>query len=294
MCRARAPHSLIMTTSETPLADADLHVQKDGQLNLYDLFIGLLTVLSLSVMALQLILKKDAPAQDVLFILDNLFCAIFLADFTGRLIRAKPKRKYLFWQGIVDLLGSIPAVPALRFFRIFRLFRVARLLRIGGPKRVLHEFVERRAQSVLYITITLALILLGVGSMLVLFFETESPDANIQDGRDAIWWSIVTITTVGYGDRYPVTDGGRIVGMLTMMFGIGIFGVITSFMANAFMSPTKREKAAQEQAAAEEDARELAAQTAALQVRDEVAVLHAEISELRALLKEQGIRNNSE
>lgn len=284
-----------MTTSEMTPTPTDLTAQAEPeQLNLYDLFIGLLTVISLSVMALQLILAKDAPAQQVLFILDNLFCLIFLADFFGRLIRAKPKRKYLFWQGIIDFLGSIPAVPALRFFRIFRLFRVARILRIGGPKRVLNEFVERRAQSVLYITITLAIILLGVGSMLVLFFEEKNPDANIKNGRDAIWWSIVTITTVGYGDRYPVTDGGRLVGMFTMMFGIGIFGVITSFMANTFMSPTKKEKAAAEKAAALEHDREVAAQVASLQIRDEVAVLHAEIAELRAMLKENGSIPDSE
>ncbi len=201
-----------MTTSEKPTSsqvEAAAPAAPE-ELNLYDLFIGLLTVLSLTTMALQIVLPKEAPSQQVLFIIDNLFCLIFLADFFGRLIRAKPKRKYFFWQGVTDLLGSIPAIPALRFFRIFRLFRVIRLLRVGGPKRILHEFVERRAQSVLYITITLAIILLAIGSIFVLFFEEKSPDANIKSGRDAIWWSIVTITTVGYGDRYPVTDGGRL------------------------------------------------------------------------------------
>lgn len=283
-----------MTTSQETKIEAEAAAVAKAQLNLYDLFIGLLTVLSLTVMALQLLLPKGTPAQEVLFIIDNLFCIIFLADFFGRLFRASPKRKYFFWQGITDLLGSIPAVPALRFFRIFRLFRVIRLLRIGGPKRILHEFVERRAESVLYITITLAIILLGVGSMLVLFYETKNPNANITSGRDAIWWSIVTITTVGYGDRYPVTDGGRLIGMITMMFGIGIFGVITSFMANAFMAPTKRTKEAADKAAAEEKARQEAAQTASLQVRDEMAVLHSEISELRAMLLTSGIKAASE
>lgn len=284
-----------MTTSEETTANEGIAAPAEPeQLNLYDLFIGLLTVLSLTVMTMQIVLPKDVPAQQVLFILDNLFCIIFLADFFGRLFRASPRRKYIFWQGVTDLLGSIPAVPALRFFRIFRLFRVLRLLRIGGPKRILHEFVERRAESVLYITITLAIILLGVGSILVLFYETKNPDANITSGRDAIWWSIVTITTVGYGDRYPVTDGGRLVGMVTMMFGIGIFGVITSFMANAFMAPTKKEKAAQEKAAAEEKSREIAAQVAALQIRDEVAVLHGEIAELRAMLIDSGVKGAHE
>jgi hypothetical protein len=98
---------------------------------------------------------------------------------------------------------------------------------------------------------------------------------------------------VGYGDRFPVTDGGRLVGIATMMFGIGIFGVITSFMATAFMAPTKKQKAAAEEAAVIEHDREVAAQMAALQIREEVAVLHAEIAELRTLLTENVGNSNS-
>jgi voltage-gated potassium channel len=258
------------------------------QLSLYDLFIGILTVLSLGVMLLQFLLPADADAQEVLFIIDNLYCVIFMADFFGRLYKAKPKRAYLKWQGVTDLLGSIPAIPALRLFRLFRLARVARVLRIGGPKRIVREFSERRSESVLYITITFALILLTVGSMAVLYFEDKNPDANIHNGNDAIWWSIVTITTVGYGDRYPITNGGRIVGIVTMMVGIGIFGVITSFMANAFMAPTKEQREAAAKKAELEKQKEEAAQLAAVHADAELQALKAELAEIKSLLKERG------
>ena len=145
------------------------------QLNLYDLFIGLLTVLSLTIGVLMLLLPKDVVVQEVLFMVDNLFCVIFMADFFGRLIRAPSRRDY-FWQGVTDFLGSIPAIPALRLFRLFRLARVIRILRIGGPKRILREFAERRSESALYITITLALVLLTVGSMGVYAFESAAQD----------------------------------------------------------------------------------------------------------------------
>lgn len=258
------------------------------QLSLYDLFIGILTVLSLTVMLLQFLLPAERDAQEVLYIIDNLFCVIFLADFFGRLYRAKPKRAYLKWQGVTDFLGSIPATPALRLFRLFRLARVVRVLRIGGPKRIVREFSERRSESVLYITITFALILLTVGSMLVLYFESKNPDANIHNGNDAIWWSIVTITTVGYGDRYPITNGGRIIGMITMMVGIGIFGVITSFMANAFMAPTKQQREAAAKKAEIEKQREEAAQMASVHADAELQALKAQLAEIKALLKERG------
>jgi voltage-gated potassium channel len=223
-----------MTAVQAPGAADHAHVE---QVSLYDLFIGILTVLSLAVMVAQFLLPPNAPVQEVLFVIDLLFCGIFLLDFFGRLTRAESKRGYLWPQGIVDLLGSIPAVPALRFFRIFRLFRVARILRVGGPKRVLHEFTSRRAESALYVTVTLALLVILFGSMAMMYYEVRAPDPNIKTGGDAVWWSLVTITTVGYGDRFPTSAGGRLVGVLTMLVGIGLFGVLTSVLASKFLEP---------------------------------------------------------
>jgi voltage-gated potassium channel len=225
-------------------AEAQPALEHHEQLSLYDLFIGMLTVISLTVMAGQFLLPKDAPAQDVLIIMDGLFCALFLADFAGRLWKAHPKMSYLKWQGITDLLGSIPAIPALRLFRLFRLARVGRILRIGGPKRIIHEFTSRRAESALYITVLLALLVIMFGSVFVYAFESRSTEANIKTGGDAAWWSLVTITTVGYGDRFPTTPGGRVVGVVTMMFGIGLFGVLTSVMASKFLAPPEQDESA--------------------------------------------------
>jgi voltage-gated potassium channel len=212
------------------------------QLSLYDLFIGMLTVISLGIMAMQFLLPAGAPTQEVLFIMDGLFCAIFLADFAGRLWKAHPKMSYLKWQGITDFLGSIPAIPALRLFRLFRLARVGRVLRVGGPKRVIHEFTSRRAESALYVTVLLALLVIMFGSFSVYAFEARAPNANIKSGGDAAWWSLVTITTVGYGDRFPTSTGGRLVGIITMIFGIGLFGVFTSVLAANFLAPPKQEE----------------------------------------------------
>ncbi|MCU0507799.1 MAG: ion transporter [Anaerolineae bacterium] len=223
-----------MTAVDAPKAADNAPVE---QVSLYDLFIGILTVLSLGVMAVQFILAPDAPVQEVLFVMDLLFCSIFLLDFFVHLIQAKPKRSYLWPHGIMDFLGSIPTVPALRFFRIFRLFRVARILRVGGPKRVLHEFTSRRAESALYVTVIMALLVILFGSVSVMYYEVRAPDPNIKTGGDAVWWSLVTITTVGYGDRYPTSAGGRMVGVLTMIVGIGLFGVLTSVMATKFLQP---------------------------------------------------------
>lgn len=217
--------------------------EHEDLLSLYELFIGMMTVISLTVMAVQFLFRENEVLYSVLWIIDNLFCLIFLVDFTYRLTKAESKIGYLKWQGTFDLLGSIPALPALRLFRLFRLTRVARVLRIGGPNRIIHEFLSRRSESALYLTIIMAILVIIFGSIGVYYAESFSPDANITSGQDAVWWSVVTITTVGYGDEYPTTWPGRIIGMLTMITGIGIFGVFTSFLATSFMAPPKKKEA---------------------------------------------------
>jgi voltage-gated potassium channel len=264
------------------MSDSAVSSPAQPTLNLYDLFIGILTLMSFVIMVFFFFLPPESATREVLFIIDLLLCVIFMADFFVRLTRAPRKRDYLLWQGAADFLGSIPTVPALRIFRLFRLVRLYRLMRLGGPKAMLSQFVGRRAEGVLYITTILALILITVGSELVVVFERSNPEANIRTGGDAIWWSLVTITTVGYGDRYPTTMGGRLVGMATMIFGIGIFGVITSFLSQAFLAPSKKESAEQ----AEEQQRVRSATQGDMeQLQSQLAGLQDELSEIKSLMK---------
>lgn len=76
---------------------------------------------------------------------------------------------------------------------------------------------------------------LTVATAAVLEFESEVPEANIRSGHDAIWWSIVTMATVGYGDSYPITTGGRIAAVALMTVGIGIYGMLASYLAHLFL-----------------------------------------------------------
>ena len=256
----------------------------EEKLSLYDLFIGLMTVLSLAVMAVGFLLRGNPVVSEVLYIVDNLFCVIFLTDFTMHFVKAPSKSGYMKWQGTMDLLGSIPGFPALRLFRLFRLTRIARLLRMGGPKRIFFEFLHRRSESALYVMITLALLVITLGSLGVYAAEQYSPDPNITSGQDAVWWSVVTITTVGYGDEYPTTWPGRIIGMLTMVTGIGIFGVFTSFMANLFITPSDEPT---EEAAAPGPQDTGAKQVDVPALESQVARLSLEIAELKAMLAKQ-------
>lgn len=83
-------------------------------------------------------------------------------------------------------------------------------------------------------------------SIFILVTEHNDANANIKTASDALWWAYVTVTTVGYGDKYPVTNSGRIVGVLLMTIGVGLFGVLTGYLANAFLKPKSTKQNQQE------------------------------------------------
>ena len=213
------------------------------QLSLYDLFVGMLTVISLGVMAMQFLLPRDAPAQEVLVIMDGLFCAIFMTDFVGRLWHAHPKMSYLKWQGITDFLGSIPAIPALRLFRLFRLARVGPHLagrraeagdsrvchparRVGalrhGPAGAAGDHVRQRGRLCVRVA----------RARTVISNQAATPPGGASSPSRR--WATATASR-----RAP---DGRLIGVITMIFGIGLFGVLTSVMASKFLTPPHQEE----------------------------------------------------
>jgi voltage-gated potassium channel len=205
----------------------------------YNLFILVLTLISLVIMVV-LLLPLEDEAIGLLRVYDNLICAIFLADFFLRLVVTPKKSDYFIKDGgWLDLLGSIPSLGStfkyaglFRLARLSRLVRVTRLLSGKSRKELLNDVVSNRSRYTAFVTILLALIVLSSASVLVLQFESQSREAVIKTGWDAFWYSIVTITTVGYGDYYPVTFWGRVTAMFIMIAGVGIIGVLASLLSN--------------------------------------------------------------
>jgi voltage-gated potassium channel len=243
--------------------------------NAYSIFMLVLTVMSLAIMVL-LLLPLDPATIQVLTVYDNIVCVIFLADFALNLRRAPSKRYYFINQrGWLDLIGSIPSFGAfkftalLRLARLSRLARIARLLQGESKKRLIDDVVTNRGQYAAFITILAAFMVLVTSSVLVLQFESKSADANIKDGGDALWWAIVTITTVGYGDRFPVTGLGRLTGVAVMFAGVGIIGALASILASVLVPQPKEP----------DPAESVAAMTTALEA--ELAGIREELAGLR-------------
>jgi len=261
--------------------------------NAYNIFILVLTLFSLALMVL-LILPITQAERDLLTVYDNAVCVIFLIDFAFNLAGSKPKRAYFIGQrGWLDLIGSIPSIGVFQLGALLRLARLSRLARIGkllggnNRKMLVKDVLDNRGEYATFITILLAGIVLSVGSILVLEFESRSPDGNIQTGGDALWWGFVTITTVGYGDFYPVTFMGRITGLFVMFAGIGIIGALASILASMLVAPSKpAEPAADAQPAAASVPAPAAPvdPQATSAIVEELAALRAEIAALRASL----------
>ena len=200
----------------------------------YEFFVALLSILSIINIFLYSVFDTES-IKYVIGIIDLFLSLVFFGDFLQRLIRAESKSRYFFHDfGWADLLASIPA-PQLKLFRIFRILKAYRMVKNAGPRNVTRGFLRSKASSALYLVLFLIVLLLEFGSIAVLAAESSSPEANITTASDAIWWVYVTITTVGYGDKYPVTNAGRGVGVLVMFVGVGLFGVVTGFLANKFL-----------------------------------------------------------
>jgi voltage-gated potassium channel len=211
--------------------------------NSYQIFMLVLTILSLAIMG-ALLLPLSQATRDALNVYDNLICFIFLADFAYNISGSRPRRQYFIHErGWLDLLGSIPSLgitpwgSLLRLFRISRLARIAHLLSGQRKKALIEDVVRNRGQYATFITVLLVLLVLSISSVLVLQFESTDPEANITTGGDALWWSVVTITTVGYGDHFPVTTLGRLTAVTVMFAGIGIIGALASILASLLVSP---------------------------------------------------------
>ena len=198
-----------------------IKVDRDQFFGVWDYVIIVLSLASLVTMFMQLNRGITLELAKLLNLFDLITCAIFFVDFLIRLSLAPSKLQYLRW-GWIDLISSIPTLEQLRFGRIFRLIRILRAVKgaVASTRQI-----KLRDPFLSAVMIYFLCVFLGATS--VLYLEAEVEGSNIRSARDAIWWAMVTVTTVGYGDFTPVTDEGRILAVTLMSAGIGLFGVFS-------------------------------------------------------------------
>jgi voltage-gated potassium channel len=209
----------------------------------YEIFIAALSVLSILNLLLMSFID-DADLEYVLLVMNALLSGILFLDFCVRLKTAESRSDYFFRKfGWADLLASVP-VAQFKILRVFRLIRVYRLLKEYGVRNIGQSLVAERAGSALLTLLLVAILVLEFGSLGMLAIESDAPGANIKTASDSLWYIIVTMSTVGYGDQYPVTNPGRVLGTFIIVLGVGIFGTLTGYLANLFLTPRRSRKAA--------------------------------------------------
>lgn len=163
---------------------------------------------------------------------DATITAVFVAEFTTRLAASYDRRAYLrdHW---VDVLALI---PAFRGFRLLRLLRLLRLVRFfAGVYRAMGQFerVARNRGLLLLVTVWLGVVVI---TSMAFFAAEVNENPNVTSPIDALWWGVVTLTTVGYGDVLPLTPEGRIAAIVLMVLGIGLFSAITATVTSALLA----------------------------------------------------------
>ena len=205
------------------------------KLSTLDLVVVVLSVYVLGALLIDTLCALPPETSLLLYYIDNFICIVFFIDFCVRLYKADNKWKYLKW-GWIDLLSSIPAVNILRVGRLLRLIRLLRIIKaFRSTKKFIHYIFRNKAQGAITSALLIALLLIIFCAIAILQVEKE-PNSNIKTAEDAIWWAYVTMTTIGYGDKFPITTEGRIIAAILMTAGVGLFGTFTAYVASWFVS----------------------------------------------------------
>jgi len=205
-------------------------MKKIGFLDLVTVVLSIYVLISL---LFDSFFKLPNEVSRLLYIIDDIICFVFLYDFAYRFWKAPSKLKFMKW-GWIDLISSIPTFEYLRYGRVVRLIRLFRVLRaFRSVKYLTTHIFNTKTQGAFSTVFLIAMLMMIFGSIAILQVET-STESNIKTAEDSIWWAF-TITSVGYGDKYPVTTEGRIIAGFLMIAGLSLFGTFSGFVASWFM-----------------------------------------------------------
>ena len=203
-----------------------------GGLSLIILILSLYVLVSLVVTTF---FSLTPEVHKILLQIDNFICIIFLIDFFYRFYKAPSKLKFLKW-GWVDFISSIPFIDFLRVGRLLRLLRLLRILRaFKSVKHIAEHVYKDKSKGLLSTVAVIAFLMVLFSSVSILQVET-APNSNIKTAEDALWWSYTTLTTVGYGDKYPVTTEGRLIAAVLMTTGVALCGTFAGYIASFLLS----------------------------------------------------------
>jgi voltage-gated potassium channel len=215
----------------------------------FDLFIQFLIVVSLISFSIETIPDLSKTTKIILRYIEIITVLIFSIEYLLRLFVTDKKLKLIFsFYGIIDLMAILPFyissgidLRSIRILRLFRLFRILKILRYSKAiRRFKLAFISIKEELVLFLITTIFLIYLS--SIGIYYCESETQPDAFKSVFHCLWWSIVTLTTVGYGDIYPITTWGKVFASFVMVIGIGVVAVPSGLIASALTTVIKDEE----------------------------------------------------
>jgi voltage-gated potassium channel len=211
------------------------------KLGILQLLVLLFSVYCILALVLEHIFALSIETEKILYLFDNIACAVFLIDFLVRFKASKDKWHFMRW-GWIDLLSSLPNFVFMRLGLVVRIVRLVRILRaFKSSKALIDYFLRNKLESAFSSAFIFSILMVLFSSLAILSVEHQ-PNSNIKTAEDALWWAFVTISTVGYGDKYPITTEGRVIAVFLILSGMGLMGTFTGYIASWFVKIETKEE----------------------------------------------------
>ena len=205
----------------------------------FEITISIAVFASIAIMALETF-SLPADLKEALFVADVTLSLMFVAEYVYRIVTAENKRAYVTsFYGIIDLVAIFPilvhATASVRVIRLLRVLRILRLLKIKRYSNALDRYRQALKQIVAEATLFagVAFVFIIGFAFLIYEFEHEAQPDKFSNIFDSIWWAVISLTSVGYGDVYPLTTPGRFLTLAMVLTGMGIVAVPTALLASA-------------------------------------------------------------
>jgi voltage-gated potassium channel len=206
----------------------------------FSLCIQALILVSIVTFSMETIPDVEPKTRSILHFVETFCVIIFTIEYLLRIYVANHKLKFIFSVfGLIDFLAILPfylafgvdlrSLRALRFLRLFRIFKLVRY------NRAMTQFTRaiKSAKEQIFLFIFITLILIYFAAVGIYYFENQAQPEHFSSIFDSLWWAIITLTTVGYGDVYPITIGGKMFTFFILMIGLGIVAIPTGIISSA-------------------------------------------------------------
>lgn len=216
---------------------------------LFSIFIQVLILVSVITFSMETIPDLEPETRKILRYVEIFSVLIFTVEYFLRIYVANHKLKFIFsFFGIIDFLAILPFYLAigvdLRSLRALRFLRLFRILKLVRYNKAMNQFSRaiKSAKEQIFLFIFITLILIYFAAVGIYYFENEAQPEHFSSIFDSLWWAIITLTTVGYGDVYPITVGGKVFTFFILMIGLGIVAIPTGIISSALTNSVDKDE----------------------------------------------------